>query len=375
MFLKLFQIKNYKLFTVNMGLLGMAIAITTPFLVLYATQHLGMTSGQYGLLMALAAGASFTVNSIVARFSDNGKINRKYLIATALIMGALCFSIYFYVHTIWIFIEYKDRSILDNTVLRSTFSLGFLFGPLFGTVLLSLLGYDGLFGGTVTIFLTVLVLLLLFYKEPKKILNNIVGNFPEKKAPNLIKEPTLLIPFLAFILLHIGQWMYTLNMPLYVTEYLKDDESHVGYLASLCAGLEVPLMIILGAIAGKFRTKTLLMVGSIFGFGYYFSIGVFDSFTAMLIGQLALAFFLAILLGLGISYFQDILPDFPGYASTLFANAMVIGQLGGNLLGGVMSDIVGLGNVFFVSSFSIALAFVLLIFTIEHKEQNNTQIS
>lgn len=403
MFLKLFQIKNYKLFTVNMGLLGMAIAITTPFLVLYATQHLGMTSGQYGLLMALAAGASFTVNSIVARFSDNGKINRKYLIATALIMGALCFSIYFYVHTIWIFIvlygmfqglaapampqmyasaresinesAYKDRSIFANTVLRSTFSLGFLFGPLIGTVLLSLLGYDGLFGGTVTIFLTVLVLLLLFYKEPKKVLNNIVGNFPEKKAPNLIKEPTLLIPFLAFILLHIGQWMYTLNMPLYVTEYLKDDESHVGYLASLCAGLEVPLMIILGVIASKFRTKTLLMVGSIFGFGYYFSIGVFDSFTAMLIGQLGLAFFLAILLGLGISYFQDILPDFPGYASTLFANAMVIGQLGGNLLGGVMSDIVGLGNVFFVSSFSIALAFVLLIFTIEHKEQNNTQIS
>src|SRR5699024_6413814 len=400
MFMKLVHIKNYKHFKVNMGLLCMTNAITTPFLVLYATQHLGMTSGQYGLLMALAAGASFTVNSIVARFSDNGKINRKYLIATALIMGALCFSIYFYVHTIWIFIllygmfqglaapampqmyasaresinesEYKDRSIFANTVLRSTFSLGFLFGPLIGTVLLSLLCYDGLFGGTVTIFLTVLVLLLLFYKEPKKILNNIVGNFPEKKAPNLIKEPTLLIPFLAFILLHIGQWMYTLNMPLYVTEYLKDDESHVGYLASLCAGLEVPLMIILGAIASKFRTKTLLMVGSIFGFGYYFSIGVFDSFTAMLIGQLALAFFLAILLGLGISYFQDILPDFPGYASTLFANAMVIGQLGGNLLGGVMSDIVGLGNVFFVSSFSIALAFVLLIFTIEHKEQNNT---
>ena len=47
----------------------------------------------------------------------------------------------------------------------------------------------------------------------------------------------------------------------------------------------------------------------------------------MMIGQIFLALFLAILLGLGISYFQDILPDFPGYASTLFANAMVIGQL------------------------------------------------
>lgn len=117
------------------------------------------------------------------------------------------------------------------------------------------------------------------------------------------------------------------------------------------------------------------MVGSIFGFGYYFSIGVFDSFVAMLIGQLALAFFLAILLGLGISYFQDILPEFPGYASTLFANAMVIGQLGGNLLGGIMSDLVGLGNVFFVSSLSIAVAFVLLIFTVEHTTHNETKVS
>ncbi len=64
----------------------------------------------------------------------------------------------------------------------------------------------------------------------------------------------------------------------------------------------------------------------------------------MVIGQVPLAIFLAVLLGLGISYFQDLLPDFPGYASTLFANAMIIGQLLGNLLGGVASDVVGLAS-------------------------------
>ncbi len=36
-----------------------------------------------------------------------------------------------------------------------------------------------------------------------------------------------------------------MNMPLFVTDYLKENEQHVGYLASLCAGLEVPFMIIL----------------------------------------------------------------------------------------------------------------------------------
>ena len=82
-----------------------------------------------------------------------------------------------------------------------------------------------------------------------------------------------------------------------------------------------------------------------------------------------LAIFLAVLLGIGISYFQDILPDFPGYASTLFSNAMVIGQLGGNLLGGAMSHWVGLENVFFVSAASIMLGMILIFFTKNQKLQ------
>ena len=86
-----------------------------------------------------------------------------------------------------------------------------------------------------------------------------------------------------------------------------------------------------------------------------------------MIGQIFLALFLAILLGLGISYFQDILPDFPGYASTLFANAMVIGQLLGNLLGGAMSHWVGLENVFFVSATSIFIGMILIFFTKDRK--------
>jgi predicted MFS family arabinose efflux permease len=93
------------------------------------------------------------------------------------------------------------------------------------------------------------------------------------------------------------------------------------------------------------------------------SIGIFNDFTAMVIGQVPLAIFLAVLLGLGISYFQDLLPDFPGYASTLFANAMIIGQLLGNLLGGMASDVVGLEYSFFVSGTFVFIAFILFFFT------------
>lgn len=104
MFKALLHIKNYKLFVVNMMLLGMGIAITVPYFVLFATNELGMTTNQFGILLALAAVSQFTINSIVARFSDTHNINRKFLIITALFMGAVSFSIYFYIHDIWLFI-------------------------------------------------------------------------------------------------------------------------------------------------------------------------------------------------------------------------------------------------------------------------------
>ncbi|UBH13608.1 sugar efflux transporter [Macrococcus armenti] len=391
MFRDLLTIKNYKLFLINMVILGMALAITVPFFVLYATQELGMTRGMYGVMMALFALAGFTVNTIVARFSDRPNFNRKRMIIFAVLMASIAFSTYFYIDNPILFIMIyvffggmaapampqlyasaresinvsasSKNAVFANTLLRSMFSFGFLFGPLVGTILLKKFGFAGIFGGTIALYVVVLLSFLFFYEDIKVEKPAYNKGRIEPVAPNLLKDMYLLIPFLAFVFLHIGQWMYTLNMPLFVTEYLKDDEANVGYLASLCAGLEVPFMIILGMLASRFQTRTLLMIGAVFGGGYYFSIGVFDDVTAMLLGQICLAFFLAILLGLGISYFQDILPDFPGYASTLFSNAMIAGQLLGNLLGGVMSDIVGLGNVFFVSSAFVLIAFVLLIFT------------
>ncbi|WP_202808992.1 sugar efflux transporter [Staphylococcus equorum] len=395
MFSALLHIKNYKLFVVNMMLLGMGISITVPYLVLFATNDLGMTSTQYGLLLALAAISQFIMNTIVARFSDTHNINRKVIIITALLMGAVSFSIYFYIHEVWIFIVMyavfqgffapampqmyasaresinvsasRDRAKFANAVLRSMFSFGFLFGPLIGALLLGVNGYAGLFTGTVTIILFTLMLQVFFFKDIKTKQTTTDVNHIEAKAPNMLHDKALIVPFLAFILLHIGQWMYTLNMPLFVTKYLNEAEGYVGGLASLCAGLEVPFMVVLGILSAKLTTRVLLMLGGLFGGLFYFSIGVFENLAMMFVGQVFLAIFLAILLGLGISYFQDILPDFPGYASTLFANAMVIGQLCGNLLGGIMSHWVGLGNVFFVSATAIFLGMILIYFTKDQK--------
>ncbi|UXS44028.1 sugar efflux transporter [Staphylococcus delphini] len=391
MFRELLTIKNYKLFIVNMMLIGMGIAITVPFFVLFATNQLGMTNNQFGLLLALAAVSQFTMNSIVARFSDTHAINRKVIIIAGLFMGAISFTLPFFVHSVVLFIilyaifqglfapampqlyasaresinqsTSSSRAVFANSVLRSMFSFGFLFGPLVGNILNQSWGYSGLFGGTIAIILTTLLLQVFFFKDikAKKPVRDSVAK--EQDAPSMLKHRYLIVPFIAFVLLHIGQWMYTLNMPLFVTQYLHEEEKYVGHLASLCAGLEVSFMIILGMVASKVETRTLLAIAAVCGSLFFGSIGIFESVHMMLVGQVLLAAFLAVLLGIGISYFQDVLPQYPGYASTLFANAMVIGQLLGNLLGGAMSQWVGLGNVFYVSALSLACGFVLILFT------------
>lgn len=389
----LFQIQNYKLFLFNMTLLGMAVSLTAPFLVIFMTETHGMPTSTYGIFMALVAVGSFLMNTVIGRKSDQLAFDRKYLIIAALVMMVIAFSGFLVIGNVWflapVYILFASLgapampqlyasaresinayrssiAVMANTVLRSMFSFGFLFGPLIGSVLLGIYGFQGLFSGTVIMFIIVLGLSFLIKpatnrKEKKSDVE--IMNYEEPKAPNLLKNMPLLLPFVAFIMLHVGQWMYLLNMPLYVTNYLDEPESAVGILASLCAGLEVPLMITIGYIAGRISSKTLLIIAGFTGSMYFLSIGIFNDFTAMVVGQLPLALFLAVLLGLGISYFQDLLPQFPGYASTLFANAMIVGQLLGNLLGGVAGDMVGVENTFFISGGFLFIAFILFFFT------------
>ncbi|MCG1010246.1 MFS transporter [Salinicoccus sp. ID82-1] len=389
---ELFKIQNYRLFLINMALLGMAVSLTAPFLVIFMTETHGMSTSAYGVFMATAAVGSFLMNTVIGRKSDSLAFDRKYLIIGALVMMIIAFGSYLIIGNVWLLaLSYivfaalgapampqlyasaresinayrSNMAVMANTVLRSMFSFGFLFGPLIGSVLIGIYGFNGLFTGTVIMFMLVLGLSILI-KPARRVAPQSAANirsYEEKKAPNILKTPALLLPFMAFTMLHVGQWMYLLNMPLYVTNFLGEQERGVGILSSLCAGLEVPFMIFMGYIAGKVSSKSLLIIGAFLGSLFFLSIGIFNDFTAMVIGQLPLAIFLAVLLGLGISYFQDLLPDFPGYASTLFANAMIIGQLLGNLLGGIASDVVGLEYSFFIAGAFVFTAFILFFFT------------
>ncbi|WP_246168245.1 MFS transporter [Paenibacillus antarcticus] len=181
----------------------------------------------------------------------------------------------------------------------------------------------------------------------------------EVKVKNfrLSQNPNILLPFLILILMYIAHWTSTINTALFITNNLGGTTSDIGLVSSICAALEIPFMIMLGLLSAKYSNRILMMCGAILGGVYYLVVINSDAMWQMLAAQVLLAVFVAVISAIGISYIQDLLPNMPGYASTLFSNSSTIGRLIGSLVGGGLASIVGY-------RYSFVFCFVLIIISI-----------
>lgn len=375
-FISLFSIPSYALLFMCMALQGMGISLSTPFLSIYFTEQLGVSIGMFGLYLAVTLIAGIWISTLIGRRSDLG-LNRKSVYLFSTLSNVLAFSGYLFIQDFPILFIYMTvftalgapgmpqlfaisreavikshftERAFANSTLRSAFSLGFITGPLIGTLLLAAIGFKGIFWGTIGAFLLVALLVFLFLKlntEMKS--SNAEANI---KSFRLAQNRDILIPFLIMIL------MYT---ALFITNNLGGTTSHVGLVSSICAALEIPFMIVLGLLSAKYSNRILVFCGAIFGGAYYFVILISNEMWQMLAAQILLAVFVAVISAIGISYIQDLLPSMPGYASTLYSNSSTIGRLIGSLVGGGVASIVGYRYSFIFCFILIIVAAIMLV--------------
>ncbi len=382
--MSLFGIKSYGILVICIGMMGVAMSLSFPYLSLYCTGVIGMTPSEFGILLAVNSICGVLVNLLVSRKVD-GLIDRKYLIMTALVSLSCVYITYLLFHNYFALLicigvlagcgapampqmfayaresmlvaKSEDRTFATST-LRSLFSLGFLLGPLLGTIILGVFGYRGLFIGTsmilISIFFVVFAYLRRRSKEEKDTLSVTMHSIIPK-AP----RPAIRRPFIAFMLLFVCSFAYNLNTPLFIVHTIHAPQHDVGLVISLSAGLEIPVMIGLGSLAKKVSNHTLMLFGCIIGMVDFSIIGLSSHIWIIFAAQLLQASYIGIVMGNGLSYFQDILPGSPGVATTIYANAQSIGVLIGNLAGGAMAQYVGYRDVYWLCLPLMALAFVL----------------
>lgn len=380
----LFAIKGYSLFIACMLLVGIGISITQPYLSLYCTEKLGMSAGVFGIFMAITSLSGVVVNSFIAKRSDS-EMDRKWIIIIAMISSAFGYVSYLVFQNFFILLivvsiftglgaaampqiyAYAQESANasksnDKTfamsALRSLVSLGFLIGPLGGTVILGYLGYKGLFLGTFMIFI-IISFIVLFFLGNRKVVKS---NTHKKKSTDdtSVKSKQIMMPFIAFILLFVVNAINGINTPLFIINELHGTHADVGLVVSISAGLEIPIMITLGAISKKISNHALMIYGCFISIIYYVILSVSTDSWQLIAAQLLQATTVAIIMGNGLSYFTDLMPNSPGMSTTIYSNGSTIGRLIGNLSGGIIAQFAGFRHVYWACLAIIVFSFFIL---------------
>ncbi len=366
-----------------MLLIGIGLSTTLPYVSLYCTQDLGMSVSTFGVFMAVSRLSGVVVNSLIAKRSDSG-LDRKWLIISATCSSVFGYTSYLIFHNLFILVltvalfnglgapampqmyayaresaaarKFDDMTFAMST-LRSLLSLGFVVGPLAGTIILRLLGYKGLFLGTSIIYAIIASLLFLFLPH-RKAQGSMKRGGHTRTSP--LKNRQIRLPLIAFTMLFAVNAVNMMNTPLFIVNDIHGTHMDVGLVTSVSAALEIPIMIALGALASRISNHTLMMYGCLVAVLYYTVLSVSSYAWELIVAQLFQAAFIAIVMGNGLSYFTDLLPDSPGVATTIYSNGSTIGLLIGSLGAGVMAQYAGFRSVYWACLALVTLAFVVL---------------
>ena len=174
-----------------------------------------------------------------------------------------------------------------------------------------------------------LVMVWLFLPSMQKELPLATGTI---EAPRRNRRDTLLL-FVICTLMWGSNSLYIINMPLFIINELHLPEKLAGVMMGTAAGLEIPTMLIAGYFAKRLGKRFLMRVAAVGGVCFY--AGMLMAHSPVISVGLAAAkcYFIGILGGIGMLYFQDLMPGH-GLATTLYTNTSRVGWI---IAGGIVA--------------------------------------
>jgi SET family sugar efflux transporter-like MFS transporter len=329
--------------------LGLAYALTVPYLSLFALTEAHLSPSELGIYLVVAALSGVVATAWLGRLSDQG-FGRKRTIVLTLICGVVGYAAMSKLRsfagllvnaTVLLSIaraafpqtfalararfeadRLGDLTLASNTM-RMFFSLAWVVGPALGALLVARVGFNGLYLSVAAAY-GLVALLVAPIAAPAG--TSAVTRLPSSALRHL-RQPTIAATTLGFGLLFLSSSLNMIAFPLYVVETLHGTEGDVGWLLGLAAGLELPLMIGSALLSSRLGKPRLILSGAVLYAVYFVCIAAAPRIALLYPAQLINAFVVSVVMGLGMSYFQDQLPGEPGVSTALYANAMTLGSV------------------------------------------------
>ncbi len=363
-------------------LTGIAGALQTPTLSIFLTDEVHARPAMVGFFFTGSAVIGILVSQFLAGRSDK-RGDRKSLIVFCCLLGVLACTLfawnrnYFVLLFVGVFLssfgstanpqmfalarEHADKTgreaVMFSSFLRAQVSLAWVIGPLLAYALAMGFSFTVMYLSAAVAFIVCGVMVWLFLPSMQKELPLATGTI---EAPRRNRRDTLLL-FVICTLMWGSNSLYIINMPLFIINELHLPEKLAGVMMGTAAGLEIPTMLIAGYFAKRLGKRFLMRVAAVGGVCFYAGMLMAHSPVILLGLQLLNAIFIGILGGIGMLYFQDLMPGQAGSATTLYTNTSRVGWIIAGLVAGIVAEIWNYHAVFwFAMVMIIATLFCLL---------------
>ncbi|MBA4820625.1 MFS transporter [Pantoea ananatis] len=357
-------------FMVTAFILGVAGALQAPTLSLFLSREVQVPPLWVGLFFTINAIAGIVVSMMIAKRSDSVGDRRNIILVCCILAlaNAILFAFtrhYLTLITLGVLLsslanvampqlfalarEYADSSsrevVMFSSIMRAQVSLAWVIGPPLSFALALNFGFVTLFSVAAGLFF--LCFLLIWFTVPSvpraaSLMQS--GGIP--LSGWRIRDVRIL--FAASTLMWTCNTMYIIDMPLWISNDLGLPEKLAGLLMGTAAGLEIPVMILAGFYAKRWG-KRKMMVGAVASAVVFYSgLILFHSHLALLVLQVFNALFIGVVAGIGMLWFQDLMPGRAGAATTLFTNSISTGIILAGLFQGILVEHFGHGSVYWV---------------------------
>jgi SET family sugar efflux transporter-like MFS transporter len=362
-------------------LTGIAGALQAPTLSLFLTTEVKVRPLWVGMFYTVNAIAGIAVSFLLAKRSDTRGDRRKLiLVCCAMAVGnSLLFAFnrdYLTLITAGVLLaaiantampqifalarEYADSSarevVMFSSVMRAQLSLAWVIGPPLSFMLALNYGFTVMFIIAAGIFVVSVLLVWLILPSVPRANVEISVDSPPIAPISAWRDPDVRLLFVASMLMWTCNTIYIIDMPLYITADLGLPERLAGWLMGTAAGLEIPAMLLAGYYVKRFGKRNMMLFAVAAGVLFYAGLVLFKFQSALMVLQLFNAVFIGIVAGIGMLYFQDLMPGRPGAATTMFTNSISTGVILAGVLQGALVENFGHYAVYYLITLLAILA-------------------
>ena len=362
----------YAAFMLVAFMMGIAGALQAPTLSLFLSREVGAQPFWVGLFYTVNAIAGILVSLALAKRSDSRGDRRRLIMFCCLMAvgNALLFAFnrhYLTLITCGVMLasvanaampqlfalarEYADSSarevVMFSSIMRAQLSLAWVIGPPLAFMLALNYGFTTMFSIAAGIFVISLALIAIKLPSVPRV------EQPSEEAAALAQaggwqDKNVRMLFIASTLMWTCNTMYIIDMPLWISSDLGLPDKLAGILMGTAAGLEIPAMILAGYYVKRFGKRRMMVVAVAAGVVFYAGLILFHSREALLTLQLFNAVFIGIVAGIGMLWFQDLMPGRAGSATTLFTNSISTGVILAGVIQGALAQSYGHGSVYWM---------------------------